>query len=41
LLERVKDEAEARKSIGAVDVGLQRPLDERQRRVEPPAPIIE
>ena len=41
LLERVKDEAEAGKPIGTVEVGLKRRLDQRQCRIEPPTPVID
>ena len=41
LLERVKDQAEARKPIGAVEIGLERRLDQRQRCIQAPALVID
>ena len=37
--QRVKNEAKAGKAVGARQIAFQRRLDERERRIEPPAPI--
>ena len=36
--QRVKNEAKAGKAVGARQIAFQRRLDERERRIEPPAP---
>ncbi len=37
----MKDEPQGRKSIGALEIGFQRRLKERQRRVQTPALVID
>ena len=37
----MKDQAEAGEAVGAVEIGLQRRLNQRQRAFEPAAPVMD